>query len=385
MKNLSTSILLIATLHLGLCSQSGAQTFPEYYGTAADGQCMVYDGVTDNRWELLTCSLSGHTHDWTSDITEGSSTGVATFDTGVAKVVTSLDGLSNYLSDMAANVVIDTGDILIGVGGVLDDQAVPTCASAGQCLNHTGGTLSCRTLDYTTDIAEGSATGLAAFDSGVGVVRTSLDGVANNLSDVADDLTASSCDLFSVASGGTDWDDNQGGTFADGCIGLSNMSDVATVTADAGDVLAESGGVWDDVPLDTLTEAQTAIDDLLDVAPTVDYSGTITLGVSGGTWSSTSVEVARHKGLGAIVYLVVRATGTCGTTPDYITFTLPITPEVSENTFSCTGSSGGTRQVVAGRHQSSSTVRVYGTHAFGTAGWADGTCDFECTGVYEQT
>lgn len=100
------------------------------------------------------------TLDWTSDLTEGTSTGAAVFDVGVAKVVTSLDGLSNYFTDMAANLVIDTGDILIGVAGVLDDQAISAATEANVAI---------------TNLSDVTITGIASGDTLIGSGTTLVD------------------------------------------------------------------------------------------------------------------------------------------------------------------------------------------------------------------
>lgn len=56
-----------------------------------------------------------------------------------------------------------------------------------------------------------------------------------------------------------------------------------------------------------------------------DY--TPTLGASGGTFTSTSIQWARYFEINNFVFGYVRFTGTAGSTADYLTFTLPVEAE----------------------------------------------------------
>lgn len=170
---------------------------------------------------------------------------------------------------------------------------------------------------------------------------------------------------------------------ASNIINLSSLKDTAIASASIDEILRWDGTDWVDSDVsDVLDQAE--IEDLSDVSLWTDYSGSITLGASGGTLTSTSVSIATHKQVGDVQFVYVEFNGTCGSTPDYLTFTLPTTPASGHDSVgSCIEQDGGgASQLAHNFHGGSGTHRVYGDATGG--GFADGACYVWCNIWYKE-
>ncbi len=340
--------LLLLTLHFSLSGQALGQTFPEYFGTAADGNLMIYDGGADARWELIAGStfvtnLCTDLLQCESPTDDGVPVGNSTsFD---IKVLTDCDDSGgNHLNYDTGTNAFSCGTSTSGssFGSSIDDTELTaedfgdfTCTAL-----ENGCTVDDLSIEYNTDVT-GAADGVATIVGGVGVIQTAFASLEGEL------------------------DDLDFGSFAEGDILIVNSS------ADIRDLSITSA-----------TESYVAVGNLSDVSVWTDW--TPTLGVSGGTFGSTSITLARYMRLEDAILLYLEITGTCGTTPDYLTFTLPV-GAISGDTssFACFMDDAGTGRSCATLNAGSSTVRVYGNQDAGTAGWADGVCGYNVNGLYE--
>jgi hypothetical protein len=113
-----------------------------------------------------------------------------------------------------------------------------------------------------------------------------------------------------------------------------------------------------------------------------------TLGVSGGTWGSTSITYAVTGVRSGMVYVFIEATGTAGTTPSYITATTVYTAQTGAVfPLTCTYyDESGTPVFVGHAAVSGTTITVY-PYWFDGSGWvgtfADGTLTVRINGWYK--
>jgi len=89
-----------------------------------------------------------------------------------------------------------------------------------------------------------------------------------------------------------------------------------------------------------------------------DY--TPTLGVSGGTFTSTTTTYARYSLIGKQGFIYIYFNGTTGTTPDYLTFTAPLdSANTSVFAKGAVNNAGTVNYATACFFSSASTVKIY--------------------------
>lgn len=189
MKQLVTfSTLLILFLFAGNASGQDFRTL-QYVGTPSDGQCVRYDGVTDNRFEPGQC----------------------------------IDGLED------AETPTDDS-VPVGNGTGFDSKVLPDCDdSTGNHLNYDTATnaFTCGTTSSVTDTGPSpDCSGTLTYQDGEGGCDTyTLSGNTTSLGTTSGTLTSGDCAEFDasgnlIASGGA-------------CGGSGDITDVGTCTSGA--------------------------------------------------------------------------------------------------------------------------------------------------------
>lgn len=208
------------------------------FETATDDGVPVGNGTTFATAVIPTCSAASSALNYTI---ASNSFSCRTFD-GVEDFETATDDA-----------------LIVGNGTTFDTKVVADCDSAGRALNYDVSTnaFSCRTLDWTTDIVEGTATAVATFDVGVAKASvTTLDLLSNYLTDMAANFAVTDGDIMFGSSG--IWDDIPIATATESNVAIGNLSDVTIAGLTAGDALMVVSGALQDFPLlafDTDTDA----------------------------------------------------------------------------------------------------------------------------------
>lgn len=212
--------------------------------------------------------------------------------------------------------------------------------------------------------------------------------------------------------GSSKWVVEDPATAIGGNMSIDDLSDVALTAPTLYEVLAynDATSAWEDADLAALISNTTAIDDLSDVVITTPATGSViywnganwvdstvsgilnsfpptitdytpSLGVGGGTWTSTTINEAYYQQVANHIMGYVDVTGTCGSTPQSLRFNLPFAIYSTDFPhFQCAYQDSATSTthglaIAIG----SQTVAVYPADTINIASFADGTCRIFCT------